>query len=338
MRSLVRVRRFIILALLVPLVIQGCGSQKAAPEAETLKQIRVAYELGVDFGKIPSLLAWERMPDYGYEVVPKFYADATSAIQAVIRGDADVGAGDPVAVINANTAGQSLRIFGIQNGIQYALIAPVSITDPAQLQGKRVAYHSPSSMTRALAMLAADKFGFQPEWMVMQGSEVRAEALLSGQIDATVIDYENVGVVQAARPGEYHVLISFAEEFPGLMGNSFFASSDYINANSDAVDAMVEAMVLTYRRVNEDPEFLFNQVPKFIPGTEQPEEADRIHKLIDDLVAYHVWDSNGGFSQEAAEKTVALYVEIGDLAQSMPFDQYGVIDPANRVLDKVGRR
>ncbi|MFQ5856670.1 MAG: ABC transporter substrate-binding protein [Anaerolineae bacterium] len=335
MRLSVRLTGYFVLTLLL-LAVQACVPVAPTPAAKEIQQIRIAYDSSVDIGKIPSLLAWERMRDFGYEVIPRFYPDSVTAVQAVLAGEADIGSGDPVAVILANQAGQSFRIFALENGNQFALIAPVSVTDPAQLAGKKVAYHSPGSMTRALAFLAAETHGFEPEWLVIAGSEVRAEALLSGQLDATVIDYENVVNVQLQRPGDYHVLVSFAEEFPGLMGNGFFARTDYIEANADVIDAMVESVLLTYRRVNEDPDYLFNQAPKFLPGMEQ--EPDKLRQMIDYYIEFNVWDSNGGFTQEAAEDTVGLYVEVGDLEVAASFEEWAVLEPMNRVLDKLGRK
>ena len=322
------------LGLILLMALQACAPAPAPEEGE-VKQVRVAYDSSVDIGKIPSLLALEKMRDYGYDVVPRFYPDSVTAIQAVLAGDCDLGMGDPVAVILANQAGQSFRIFALEEGNQFALIAPVGITDPAQLEGKKVAYHSPASMTRGLAYLAAQTYGFEPEWLVMEGSEVRAEALLSGQIDATVIDYENVVNVQLQAPGEFDVVVSFAEDFPGLMGNGLFARAEDLEANPELYDAMVEALLLTFRRVNTEPDYLFDEAPKFLPGAEQ--EPERLREMIQYYIDFNVWDGNGGFSAKAAEDTVNLYVEVGDLEEAVPFAEWADSGPIDRVLAKIGR-
>lgn len=329
-----QVRLVLCLSLIVLMALQACAPAPTAEEE--LKTIRIAYDSSVDIGKIPSLLSLELLRDYGYEGRPKFYPDSVTAIQAVLAGDCDLGMGDPVSVILANQAGQSFRIFALEEGNQFALIAPVGITDPAQLEGKKVAYHSPGSMTRGLAFLAASTYGFEPEWMVIEGSEVRAEALLSGQIDATVIDYENVVNVQLQSPGDYHVLVSFAADYPGLMGNGLFARADFIEANPELIDAMVEALLVTFRRVNEEPDYLFDEAPKFLPGAEQ--EPERLREMIQYYLDFNVWDSNGGFSAEAAADTVDLYVEVGDLEEAVPFEEWAVTGPMERVLAKIGRR
>lgn len=326
-------RLVLCLGLILLMALQACAP---APTAEEPKTIRIAYDSSVDIGKIPSLLSLELLRDYGYEGRPKFYPDSVTAIQAVLAGDCDLGMGDPVSVILANQAGQSFRIFALEEGNQFALIAPVGITEPAQLEGKKVAYHSPGSMTRGLAFLAASTYGFEPEWMVIEGSEVRAEALLSGQIDATVIDYENVVNVQLQSPGNYHVLVSFAADYPGLMGNGLFARADFIDANPELIDAMVEALLVTFRRVNEEPDYLFDEAPKFLPGAEQ--EPERLREMIQYYLDFNVWDSNGGFSPEAAADTVDLYVEVGDLEEAVPFEEWADTGPMERVLAKIGRR
>lgn len=332
-----RLTSYLIVVFLL-LTLSACASAPtSSSESEPeIRQIRLAYDTSVDVGKVPSLLAWERMRDFGYEVVPKFYPDSVTAVQAVLSGEADIGSGDPVAVILANEAGQSFRIFALESGNQFALIAPAEITDPKQLDGKRVAYHSPGSMTRGLAFLAAQTHGFEPEWLVMEGSEVRAEALLGGQLDGTVIDYENVVNVQQREPDKFNVLVSFAEEFPGLMGNGFFTTSDYIENNPEVIDAMIRSILVTYRRVNEDPEYLFDQAPKFLPGIN--EEPEKLQLIIDTYIKFNVWDGNGGFAKEAAEQTVGLYVEVGDLENPVPFEEWAVLEPMSAALDELGRQ
>lgn len=326
-----QLRLVLCVGVLLLLALPACAP---APTAEEPEVIRVAYDSSVDIGKIPSLLALELLRDYGYEAIPRFYPDSVTAIQAVLSGECQLGMGDPVAVILANQAGQSFRIFALEEGNQFALIAPVGITEPSQLEGKKVAYHSPGSMTRGLAFLAARTYGFEPEWMVIEGSEVRAEALLSGQIDATVIDYENVVNVQLQSPGNYHVLISFAEDYPGLMGNGLFAPADFVDANPEMIDAIVEALLVTFRRVNLEPDYLFDQAPKFLPGAEQ--EPERLREMIQYYIDFNVWDSNGGFTPKAAAQTVALYVEVGDLEEDVPFEEWAVTEPMEGVLDKLG--
>ena len=184
--------------------------------------------------------------------------------------------------------------------------------------------------------MAAETYEFEPEWVVIEGSEVRAEALLSGQIDATVIDYENVVNVLLQAPGEYHVLISFADQFPGLMGNGFFARAGYIEENPEVIEAMIESLLLTYRRVNDDPDYLFTQAPKFLPGIN--EDPEKLRQIVDAYVGFNVWDSNGGFTAEAAGLTVDLYVEVGDLEVPAEFETWAVLEPMNNVLERIGRR
>jgi len=322
------------LGLVLLMALQACAPAPTPEEQKEVRQIHVAYDSSVDIGKIPSLLALEKMRDYGYDVSPKFYPDSVTAIQAVLTGDCDLGMGDTVAVILANEAGQSFRIFALEEGNQFALVSPVSITDPSQLTGKKVAYHSPASMTRGLAFLAAETYGFEPEWLVMEGSEVRAEALLSGEIDATVIDYEQTVNIQLEAPGEYHVLVSFADEFPGLMGNGLFARAEDLEADPDLYDAIVESLLLTFRRVNSETDYLFDEVPKFLPGAEQ--EPDRLREMIQYYIDYNVWDGDG-FSKEAAADTLELYVEVGDLEEDVPFEEWAILGPLERVLEKIGR-
>ena len=64
--------------------------------------------------------------------------------------------------------------------------------DPKQLDGKRVGYHAPITVTEALVKWMAQHYKITPNWMIIPGSDVRAEALMRGQLDATPAEIGDV--------------------------------------------------------------------------------------------------------------------------------------------------
>ena len=163
-----------------------------ASKAQAQRKIRFAYPSVADMGDVPSLLAWQQLKERGVEVTPRFFSKTDLAVQAVVGGEADMGAAAGITVLKAIEKGISLKIFAEQVRNEWQLVTPVSIKDPKQLEGKRVAYHGPFTLTEALVKWTAIRYKLSPQWLIIPGSEVRAEALLRGQIEATPAEIADV--------------------------------------------------------------------------------------------------------------------------------------------------
>ena len=201
-------------------------------KAQAQKKVRFAYPSSADLGDIPSLLAWEQLKKQGIEVTPTFFPKTDLAVQAVVAGEADIGSAAGIAVVKAVESGMNIRIIGEQVRNDWQLVTPVSLKDPKQLDGKRVGYHAPITVTEALVKWMAQHYKITPNWMIIPGSEVRAEALMRGQLDATPAEIGDVINILNAKPGQFHVMISYAKTFPQLIGSMYFARADYVQKNA----------------------------------------------------------------------------------------------------------
>ena len=161
-------------------------------EAQAQKKVRFAYPSSADMGDIPSLLAWEQLKKQGIEVVPTFFPKTDLAVQAVVAGEADIGSAAGIAVVKAVESGMNIRIIGEQVRNEWQLVTPVSFKDVKQLDGKRVGYHAPITVTEALVKWMAQHYKITPNWMIIPGSDVRSEALMRGQLDATPAEIGDV--------------------------------------------------------------------------------------------------------------------------------------------------
>jgi NitT/TauT family transport system substrate-binding protein len=298
----------------------------------TDEPITIAITADSGVSVTPGRVAIERLQEQGYNVESQLYPDPITAMQAVIVGEADIGTADSYVVIQANEAGQDFRIFGFENSVGFALVAPVSIETPQDLDGMRVAYHSPGSFTRGLAFLAAQRLGFEPEWLVIEGSEVRAEALLNGQIDATVIDLEQTVHVQSEAPGDFHVLINFAEEFEGLTGTGIYASPEWISGHEQFVRDYVAALNSEFTRVNEDRQYFRDQILRLVgTTTDLHENPEKLEAMIDIHLNASEFEFCAFNTPEAAELTADLFVEIGDLESYPPIEEWATFDYVDEV-------
>lgn len=303
--------------------------------AQAQQKVRFAYPSSADVGDIPSLLAWEQLKKRGIEVVPTFFPKTDLAVQAVVAGEADIGSAAGIAVVKAVESGMNIRIIAEQVRNEWQLVTPVSLKDPKQLDRKRVGYHAPITVTEALVKWMAQHYKITPNWMIIPGSEVRAEALMRGQLDATPAEIGDVLNILNAKPGQFHVLISYAKTFPQLIGSMYFARADYVQKNGPVVDAVIEAVLQAHRSAEEKPASVKENALRLLPET-KPDLIDAIAATYKEL---RIWDVNGGAGRERGEASIKFFEESGLLKKdAVSFKQSFETGPLDRVLQKIGRK
>jgi NitT/TauT family transport system substrate-binding protein len=304
-------------------------------EAQAQKKVRFAYPSSADMGDIPSLLAWEQLKKQGIEVIPTFFPKTELAVQAVVAGEADLGTAAGIAVVKAVESGMNLRIVGEQVRNEWQLVTPVSFKDPKQLDGKRVGYHGPITVTEALVKWMANHYKITPNWMIIPGSDVRAEAIMRGQLDATPAEIGDVLNILQAKPGQFHVLISYAKIFPQLIGSMYFARADYAQNNSALIESVLEAILNAHRAIEERPGLVKENAVRLLPET-KPELIDATAATYREL---RIWDVNGGASKDRGEASIKFFEESGLLKKgAVSYAQAFDTGPLDRVLKKIGRK
>jgi NitT/TauT family transport system substrate-binding protein len=304
-------------------------------EAQAQKKVRFAYPSSADMGDIPSLLAWEQLKKQGIEVIPTFFPKTDLAVHAVVAGEADIGSAAGIAVIKAVESGMALRVIAEQVRNEWQLVTPVSLKEPKQLDGKRVGYHAPITVTEALVKWMANHYKITPNWMIIPGSDVRAEALMRGQLDATPAEIADVLNILNAKPGQFHVLISYAKTFPQLIGSMYFARADYVQKNTAVVESVLEAILKTHRSAEENPALIKENALRLLPET-KPALIDATAATYKEL---RIWDINGGADKERGEASIKFFEEAGLLKKgAVSFQQAFDTGPLDTVLKKIGRK
>ena len=307
----------------------------SAGPAQAQKKVRFAYPSSADMGDVPSLLAWEQLKKQGIEVVPTFFPRTDLAVQAVVAGEADIGSAAGIAVVKAVESGMNVRVIGEQVRNEWQLVAPVSFKDPKQLDGKRVGYHAPITVTEALVKWMTQHYKITPNWLIIPGSDVRAEALMRGQLDATPAEIVDVLNILNAKPGQFHVLISYAKIFPQLIGSMYFSRADYLQKEASTVDSVIEAILRAHRNAEERPASVRENALRLLPET-KPELIDAIAASYKDL---RIWDINGGAGKERGEASIKFFEDAGLMKKgAVTFAQSFDTGPIDRVLKKIGRK
>jgi NitT/TauT family transport system substrate-binding protein len=272
-----------------------------------------------DLQDVPALLAFEDLAERGITVETTAYNQTDLQLQALVTGEIDIAAGSLAALLTANDAGGDFVAFAEQSGNDWQLMSKASITTPEGLDGARVAYHSEVAFDRAMLQMVVDNAGVTPNWVVMPGSEVRAAALLAGQIDATAASAQDAILIEEQGGADFHTLVPLKDELPNLMTAILFGSRDYVESNEALLREVMTAVLARYAEIPSDGGATVKaEAARFIPGVEQ----DLIDKAVDKYIELGYWLADGGMSQERAEFSAEFYTESNDLSALPTIDSF----------------
>jgi len=171
-------------------------------------QTKIKYALGdvIGIDDLILLVASERAKKRGVEVEVTSFKNEEIATQAVINGQADIGQGTPYAAIEkVNVPVRfiaqlwSLQFFPVVNNEFYK-----SWKD---LDGQEIAVQGRGTGTEAIMLLMAKTHGIKYKNVsYVPGSNVRALALIKGNIRASILDATNKNFLMREAPGKFTLL------------------------------------------------------------------------------------------------------------------------------------
>jgi NitT/TauT family transport system substrate-binding protein len=299
-------------------------------------------EMRVAFGDIPSvetlhlLIAFERAKEAGLELEVSYLKSEDIAAQAVVSGQADVGVGGPYALIQKVKA--PVRMFMQLSTLQmYPVVNGESYKTWKDLDGEEVAVHSRGSGTEALMKLAAQQNGIAfSGFSYVPGSEVRAGALLQGNVKASIVDASGKRLLEKQAPGKFVFLpvdnITATDE-------ALFANTEYLEANKEDVAKLVEAIVSTWREVQANPKIVGELRTKYnlLPDA-TPDMVAEIEPYFAEAAAAGLPLNGGG--EEAAKSDFAFYTVSGALqgeAAELKTEDFWDFTPLKAALAKLGQ-
>ena len=298
--------------------------------------------LRIAFGDIPSveslhfLIAVERTKEKGFPVDIANVKSEDIAAQAVLGGQADIGVGTPYAMLQKVRA--PMKLFYQMSTLRfYPIVNTEFYKTWKDLDGQEVTVNSRGSGTEAVMKLAADKNGIKFKSIsYVPGSEVRAGALIQGNIKASILDATNRKIVMERAPGKFAVL---PIEGVSATDDALFASPEILEKNAKAVDALVESMLQTMRDISARPEAAaeLREKYKLLPDLPKPLEAGIVPYFKEAVEAKSLSVSGG--SPEAAKTDLAFFNLAGQVTgdpASLKVEDFWAFGPLDRAKAKLG--
>jgi ABC-type nitrate/sulfonate/bicarbonate transport system substrate-binding protein len=238
------------------LLLAACGGDDdsgGGSDGEGGGNIRVALGDIESVETLALFIAMERVRKRGTDVEVVELADEDLANQAVVGGQADVGLGAPYGLIEGS--GAPLRIVcQLQRLRFFPVVDKAAYPDWQSLDGETFTVHSRGATSEALAHIIEDEEGIEfGKISYVPGAEVRATALVRGNVQAAMLDIPAKNFVMSEEPDKFHDLptpeTSASDEV-------LFGNTEWMEQNKESVQVLLEEILKVWQSMVENPEFI----------------------------------------------------------------------------------
>ena len=298
-------------------------------------QNKIKYALGdvIGIDDLPLLVAAERSKKRGVEVEITPFKNEDIATQAVINGQADIGQGTPYAAIEKVNV--PIRFFVQLWSLQFfPVVANEHYKSWKDLDGQEIAVQGRGSGTEAIMLLMAKQHGIKYKNVsYVPGSQVRALALIKGNIRASILDATNKNFLMREAPGKFTILplgeIKASDE-------SLFARLEYLQKNQAAVQVFVEELVRVNREINKNPMSIVEERKKLGLLKDLPAKLEEeLPTYFKEGVAGGIFPNDGG-AENAAKTDPEFFALSGSIKKENPkVDDYWHLAPLKAALSRL---
>lgn len=304
-------RKIALAGVALCLLLTGCGAATpdsnvdSNPSPSAVAPFKVAMGVaGPQVEKLPVLMAIDALNAQGYRVSAEYLLNDEQAIQAVVQGEVLIAHGSTSQVVTAAANGIPIKAFGQADTPGYVTVAPIAITGPADLQGKRVGIHAQISVTTLLTDVMLEGYpNVKPEILIVPGSANRISALLAGELDASVVQLSDVPTLEREAPGRFHVIYDFAQTNDDLVTDVYYATASTLADGRSEPAVFLEAVLASVQRLYDSSvSDVAALIEKYVTGT-TAETAPQLAELYLDA---KMWPADGGLDSAALTSTIEI--------------------------------
>lgn len=288
---------------IVAVALTGCASGESGPrESFTVALIEP------DLTSVPLMAAVDTIREAGFSVDVVELAEPELAIEGLAKGDYAISAEATSPALIAIEKGAPIRIIADVIGNQWAVYGNESIHECNDLIGRPVGIFSEGAVATAMVKewVAAECAGGEPEYLVIGGSDVRAQALLSNQIDATALEISDVVTLTETADAQFNEIVNFGKALPHLHPQTVYANAEFLQSSPEAAQAFVDALVAEHVRINADPAYLVSLAVKYLGAAEDATQLAIAQAYVD----AGLFDA-AGLTEENVQATVDFFAGAG---------------------------
>jgi len=293
---------------------------------------KIRYALGdvISIDELPLLIAVEQAKARGVDVEVTSFKSEEIATQAVINGQADVGQGTPYGALQK--VGVPIRFFYQLSALQFfPVVSKENYKSWKDLDGQEIAVQGRGSGTEAIMILMAKEHGIKYKNIsYVPGSQVRALALLKGNIKATILDAPNKNMVMKEAPDRFAILplgnVKASDE-------ALFATREFLDKNQGGIRIFLEELTKVNRSINANPKWVLEERKKLgLLKDLPPKLEDEILPFFQEAVQNGVFPNDGG-AGSAAKNDLEFYSLSGALkGENLKVEDFWHLAPLQAAL------
>jgi len=256
---------------------------------------------------LPILAAIDELRAMGYVIYTPTLSAPELNIEGVASGRFEMSHGNSQGTLQAIAQGAPIKWVSMRVGNEWTMYTTNDITTCAGLDGKRLAIHSEGGVSTAMVRIYIQENCPQisPNYLIIPGSENRAQALFLGEIDASPVELADAIELNALEGARFRILSNFSKDVPELIVNTLYANEAFIAQHPRAVADLVNAQLEIHRRILEEPGFMRLLIERYIPDF-NPDLIDLVAETYADGFYFPV---DGGLNDGAVAFTLDFFAD-----------------------------
>ncbi|MFI6390808.1 ABC transporter substrate-binding protein [Nonomuraea sp. NPDC050547] len=304
-------KRLAALAVMSALAACGVRGTETNPDGTLSFSIAVTEP---DITTVPILAAVDVVRQAGHKVEVVELAEPELAIGGLAEGAYAISAEATSPALSAIEQEAPIRIIADAIGNQWAIYGKSRVTCD-DLDGKPFGIFSRGAVATAMTeewvrtQCTGDR---KPEYLTIGGSDVRAQALVAGEIDATALELADVVALERSGDSAFTQVVDFGRTLPDLRPQTVYANTAFLAEHRDVAQLFVSALVREHAKINADPRHLVNLVRTYLPE----EEIDDVAEIAERSVKAGLFDA-AGLTERNMQVTIDFFVRAGVIEPGM---------------------
>jgi NitT/TauT family transport system substrate-binding protein len=247
-------------------------------------------------------------------------SSGANVTRAVVSGEAEVGWVDGVSSLQAKQAGAPIMGIGTFSPLlDYQIIGRNDISNMAGLSGRKFAIASIGGSTYTIPKVMIEREGGKPStvgWVSVGNSSARAQALVAGSIDATIVTTSYMPRLLSYK--NLHLIANAGDALPHFVYAWDVANNQTLSKKREAIAAfkksVSEAVIWAYAKPDDAVEISL----ALLPNAPKHETEAAIRNLIN----RKYWSTDGKIYPETFKFTVATLIESKQLDKPLTYNDF----------------
>lgn len=304
-------KRLAALAVMSALAACGVRGTETNPDGTLSFSIAVTEP---DITTVPILAAVDVVRQAGHKVEVVELAEPELAIGGLAEGAYAISAEATSPALSAIEQEAPIRIIADAIGNQWAIYGKSRVTCD-DLNGRPFGIFSRGAVATAMTeewvrtQCTGDR---KPEYLTIGGSDVRAQALVAGEIDATALELADVVALERSGDSAFTQVVDFGKTLPDLRPQTVYANTAFLAEHRDVAQLFVSALVREHAKINADPRHLVSLVNRYLPE----EEIGDVAEIAERSVKAGLFDA-AGLTERNMQVTIDFFVRAGVIEPGM---------------------